>query len=223
MYVESQDYKSEVLEYAVNQCIDKLLPSSSEDALSVILYQSNEVVWRVATEIYTKSGHQIDFVFIRDVLNLRIEPLRKKIAEEERIRVEQERIKKEKEAEEEKFRKQREEEEQKRLQEYEEVNQELSTCEIFEKTKSIIVEQLEVEPDRVTPEANVILDLGADDLDAVELIMALEGEFDIEIPDDNLLVKVKWFDSTCSGSSTLKPFSVQDILDLLFQQMQLEY
>ena len=78
MSVEECDYKLEILEYAVNQCIDWLLPSSSEDALSVILYQSNEVVWRVATEIYTKSGHQIDFVFIRGILNLRVEPLRKK-------------------------------------------------------------------------------------------------------------------------------------------------
>ena len=103
MSVESQDYKSEVLEYAVNQCIDRLLPSSGEDALSVILYQSNKVVWRVATEIYTKSGHQVDFVFIRDVLHLRIEPLQERIAEEEIIRrereAEQARIRREREAE----------------------------------------------------------------------------------------------------------------------------
>ena len=88
MSVESQDYKFEVLEYAVNKCIDRLLPDNSQSALSVILYQSNEIVWRVATEIYTKSGHQLDFVFIRDILNLRIEPLQEKIAEEERIKAE---------------------------------------------------------------------------------------------------------------------------------------
>ena len=91
MSVEERDYKLEVLEYAVNQCIDRLLPSSSEDALSVILYQSNEVVWRVATEIYTKSGYQIDFSYISNLLDVRIEPLRKE-AEEARIRAEQERI-----------------------------------------------------------------------------------------------------------------------------------
>ena len=86
MTVESEDYKLDILEYAVNQCINRLFPKSCEDALSVILYQSNEVVWRVATDIYTKSGYQIDFLFIRDILNLRIEPLRNKIAEEEKIR-----------------------------------------------------------------------------------------------------------------------------------------
>ena len=98
MSVEEQDYKFEVLEYAVNQCIDRLLPSSSEDALGVILYQSNEVVWRVATEIYTKSGHQVDFVFVRDIMNLRVEPLRKKITEEKIFKEKQARIRAELEA-----------------------------------------------------------------------------------------------------------------------------
>jgi acyl carrier protein len=104
MPVESEDYKLEVLEYAVNQCIDRLLPESNKDALSIILYKSNEVVWKVATEIYTKSGYQIDFVFIRDILNLKVEPLHRKIAEKEKIRKEQERITKAKEADEAKIR-----------------------------------------------------------------------------------------------------------------------
>ena len=56
--------------------------------------------------------------------------------------------------------------------------------EIFEKVKNIVVEQLEVEADRVTPEASFANDLGADSLDTVELVMALEEEFDIEIPDE---------------------------------------
>jgi len=53
----------------------------------------------------------------------------------------------------------------------------------FEKVKKIIVEQLGVEEDEVTMESSFIDDLGADSLDIVELIMALEEEFDIEIPD----------------------------------------
>ena len=56
--------------------------------------------------------------------------------------------------------------------------------EIFEKVKKIVVEQLEVEPEAVTPEANFANDLNADSLDTVELVMALEEEFDIEIPDE---------------------------------------
>jgi acyl carrier protein len=53
----------------------------------------------------------------------------------------------------------------------------------FEKVKEIVVEQLGVEEDEVTLEASFIDDLGADSLDIVELIMALEEEFDLEIPD----------------------------------------
>ena len=56
--------------------------------------------------------------------------------------------------------------------------------EIFEKVKEIVVEQLEVEPKDVTPEANFATDLNADSLDTVELVMALEEEFEIEIPDE---------------------------------------
>ncbi len=54
---------------------------------------------------------------------------------------------------------------------------------IFEKVRKIIVEQLGVEEDDVAMESSFIDDLGADSLDIVELIMALEEEFDIEIPD----------------------------------------
>ena len=59
----------------------------------------------------------------------------------------------------------------------------MSSEEIFEKVKSIIVEQLGVTETSVTMEASYIDDLGADSLDIVELVMALEEEFDIEIPD----------------------------------------
>ncbi|VAX35155.1 Acyl carrier protein [hydrothermal vent metagenome] len=54
-----------------------------------------------------------------------------------------------------------------------------------EKIKSIIAEQLGVKIEEVTPEASFIDDLGADSLDTVELIMALEEEFGVEIPDED--------------------------------------
>ena len=57
--------------------------------------------------------------------------------------------------------------------------------EIFEKVKKIIVEQLGVAETSVTMEASFKDDLGADSLDIVELIMALEEEFDMEIPDED--------------------------------------
>ena len=57
--------------------------------------------------------------------------------------------------------------------------------EIFEKVKGVIVEQLDVAEGNITMKASFIDDLGADSLDIVELIMALEEEFDIEIPDSD--------------------------------------
>ena len=60
----------------------------------------------------------------------------------------------------------------------------MSVENVQERVKNIIVEQLGVEADQVKPEAQFVNDLGADTLDTVELIMALEEEFDIEIPDE---------------------------------------
>jgi acyl carrier protein len=54
-----------------------------------------------------------------------------------------------------------------------------------EKIIEMIAEQLSVDEEKVTPEASFVDDLGADSLDTVELVMALEEEFDIEIPDED--------------------------------------
>jgi acyl carrier protein len=62
---------------------------------------------------------------------------------------------------------------------------EASVSEIEAKVKKIIVEQLDVEESSVAPDAKFIEDLGADSLDTVELVMALEEEFGIEIPDED--------------------------------------
>lgn len=55
----------------------------------------------------------------------------------------------------------------------------------FEKVKGVVVAQLGVAEDEVTPDAKFVEDLGADSLDVVELVMRLEDEFDIEIPEDD--------------------------------------
>jgi len=56
---------------------------------------------------------------------------------------------------------------------------------IGDRVKKIVVDHLGVEPDKVTDEKSFIDDLGADSLDTVELVMALEEEFEIEIPDED--------------------------------------
>lgn len=57
---------------------------------------------------------------------------------------------------------------------------------VFNEVAEILVDQLDVEKDKVTMEASIIDDLGADSLDVVDLIMSLEEEFGIEIPDDQV-------------------------------------
>jgi acyl carrier protein len=58
------------------------------------------------------------------------------------------------------------------------------SADVLDKVKAVISDKLEVEASKITPEANFTDDLGADSLDVVELVMALEEEFDIEIPDE---------------------------------------
>lgn len=62
---------------------------------------------------------------------------------------------------------------------------EVTNMALSPKIKDIIVEQLGVDPEKVKIEASFIDDLGADSLDIVELVMAMEEEFDIEIPDED--------------------------------------
>lgn len=57
---------------------------------------------------------------------------------------------------------------------------------IFEKVKEILVDQLDVDKDAVTMESAISDDLGADSLDVVDMVMSLEEEFDVEIPDEEI-------------------------------------
>lgn len=79
----------------------------------------------------------------------------------------------------------------------------MGTEEIFEKVKNVIVEQLGVSEEAVTNEATFLDDLGADSLDIVELIMALEEAFDIEIPDEEVE----------------KAITVKDVVDYISEQI----
>ncbi|UKI51262.1 MAG: acyl carrier protein [Clostridium sp.] len=56
----------------------------------------------------------------------------------------------------------------------------------FDKVKQIIINELKVDADKITPDTNLKDDLGADSLDAVEIVMALEDEFNISIPDEEI-------------------------------------
>ncbi|MDD3692869.1 MAG: acyl carrier protein [Oscillospiraceae bacterium] len=57
---------------------------------------------------------------------------------------------------------------------------------VLEKVKAILAGQFDVEEDAITPETNIADDLGADSLDVVDMLMSLEDEFDVEIPDEEI-------------------------------------
>lgn len=57
---------------------------------------------------------------------------------------------------------------------------------VFEKVRDIICDQLDVEEDKVTMDSDIVDELGADSLDIVDLVMSLEEEFEVEIPDDEI-------------------------------------
>lgn len=57
---------------------------------------------------------------------------------------------------------------------------------VFEKVRAILCDQLDVDEDKVTMDSSITEDLGADSLDLVDLVMSLEEEFDVEIPDDQV-------------------------------------
>ena len=57
---------------------------------------------------------------------------------------------------------------------------------VFEKIKTILADQLDVDEDSITMETDIAADLGADSLDVVELIMSIEDEFEVEVPDEKI-------------------------------------
>ncbi|MDY3869365.1 MAG: acyl carrier protein [Pyramidobacter sp.] len=61
----------------------------------------------------------------------------------------------------------------------------MNKADVLARLKEIIIDRLDVEEDQINPEASFVEDLGADSLDIVELIMGIEEEFDIEIPDED--------------------------------------
>lgn len=219
MAIENQSCQFDILEYAVNKCLDKLLPCINEDALSTIANQRNDLVWRIATEIYQESGHQIDFASINNILDLRSNLLENQIAEEQRDKAdlearrlfkkaEKERLREEQEiastkakaklevqkveqiAKQKELDRERKEKELKKLQAFKQANPEINKrdedFDIFIRIRNTIADQLEIDQKIIKFNSYIMKDLGADELDILEIVMAIEEEFDIEISDDDI-------------------------------------
>ena len=260
MTVENQNYQSNILEYAVNNCLDKLLPEGNEDALSVITNQSNELVWRIATEIHKESGHQIDFASIENILDRKSNLLENNIIEEQRAKAnlkairlfkkaEKKRIRKEKEIADAKARekleaerleqivkqkkldKERKEKEYKRLLGFKQVNIKINdnyeSFDVFIRISNIIADFLQIDRETIKFNTYIMKDLGADELENLEIVMAIEEEFDIEISDDDIPSYKYENTSPCSSSrfitlissySSYEDWNIEKIFYLVVQK-----
>jgi acyl carrier protein len=183
MNTVKDNYELHILSKAINNCIDQTLPVEANKALHLILYQNDDLVWEISTSIFRISGHKVDFSLVRDIANSRIESLKILVTKEEedeaKCRAKEEAIK-------------IEEAHQKVINKAEEEELQQSALKVFGKLKKIIAEKLEVEVHRVILDSDIMKDLGADELDAVELAMAIEEEFDIEeIPYDISLCNIR--------------------------------
>jgi len=146
-------YELHILKTVINNHLDRTLPSDANQALHLIQYQIDNLVWSIATSIYRQSGYKVNFSLVRDLADFRIESL--KILAIQQAEAE--------------ARRKAEEEARRKAQK--------------EKVKEIVAECLEVEIENIKMET-CIFDLCSDKLDNMELMFALEEEFDIEIYDE---------------------------------------
>lgn len=240
MNTASTNYELYILKTAVNNHLDRTLPSDANQALYLIQYQIDNLVWNIATSIYSQSGHKADLSLIRDLANARIESLEllaTKQAEEARLKAEiearrkkeeevkqAEEARREKEAEErikaEKERKQWiQEQRQKKEREFTNTGKTYQSNginqELFEIIKGITVDQLEVDAKLVTLEASFAEDLYTDSLDMEELIMAVEEEFNIESLEHDFIKYRPLFSSAQEDEFVYSYVTVEDLVRLV--------
>jgi acyl carrier protein len=182
----NRDYELNILKMAINKELDKT-DIFTEKNLSFLESNIDQIVWDTATKIYNQSGHRVELSMIRDLVITRINSVKQIIHDQnqQKRQIEQNlkiAIKKAQSV-----------AENSNLEQ--EIIHVLDVCEgnkdkalIFLRVRKVIIEQLDVEKDMVTWSSHISDDLGADELDTIELAMELEEEFDAEldIPEDML-------------------------------------
>ena len=215
-----------------NKYLDETI-SATEESLKALEANRDKVVWELATRIYSQSGHKVELCTLRDVVNSRIEVVKYQLAaEKERMAEEARRAAEEKAAEKERMAEQvRRVTEEKAAEEASlrdeitsimgELGIEESQAKIFVKVRKIVTEQLEVDESEVTLDNHISNDLNADELDIVELAMALEEEFDIEIPEDLLGAVKKWLPtySNSFGDSVPVACTVRELFSFVHKEV----
>lgn len=180
MTTDDGAYELDILKKVISTYFDETVPVK-EEGLDYLVSKRDEIVWKIATKIYSQSGHKVEFSVVRDVVNSRIEALNMHIVTERAATYEHLQSQKVEEAQQSA---EAENRRQSRLVELarklDEFGRDKSMCDLFLKVQDIVSEQLGINLDEVTLSRHLSYDLGADELNTVELAMALE-EFDIEI------------------------------------------
>lgn len=185
-----KSYELKILKMIANKYLDESI-SMTEESLNTLLVNRDQIVWDLATKIYSQSGHKVELSIVRDIVNSRIEALKYDLAAEKKRREEQARRLAELEA-------QKAAEEARRLTEQKahlrsEIENLLKEFEgdeikaqVFVKVRNIISDELEVDVNKISLNSHLSKDLdpNVDIDDLMGLIMTLEEEFDIEIADN---------------------------------------
>ncbi len=180
-------YELKVLKIIINKYLDETVSDTSE-GLQSLEVNCDQIVWELATKIYSQSGHKVEFSIVRDVIDSRIRTIEAElevvhqVVEENAHRVAEEKVRRAAEvarwtaAEEARLRDQM-------TPVLERLGGDEAKVKVFVKVRAIVSEQLGVGESAVDLGSR-FYELGADSLNAVALMMALEEEFDIEIPDE---------------------------------------
>jgi acyl carrier protein len=202
-----KNYEAKMLKMVVNEYLNQTTFPTKE-SIKALEYNPAGAVWELATKIYKESGHKVELCIVRNIVDHRITNLKyqlEKLEIEKKARAErQSELARKARAEAERLaefaRKARAEAEKKaelerqaRAKAEREAladilqkigGDDVGRAKVFVKLRKIISEQLSVNESAVTLKSHLSTDLGADNTDAYELVMALEEEFDIEIPDE---------------------------------------
>lgn len=202
-------YELQIIKKAIANHLDRILPSDANQALYLIQYQIDDLVWNISTSIYQRSGCKVDFSLVRDLANTRIESLKmlvvrqaeevkQKALEEEARKIEKARLKAEAEA------RRKAEEEARKTEEalQKEINKAKNngtywqkrkaglissdikvddfTKEVFFKIREVIAEELKMHPEEITMDSDLEY-LGADGCNLYKIALEIEAQFDIEL------------------------------------------
>lgn len=229
MKEDEKAYEMFILTKVINTYLDKNI-SFTEEGLNVLVAECDDMVWNIATSIYGQSGHKVELHIIRDVINSRIEALKKYIATQKVEAYQRLKIQQAEEAERLKIQQAEEAEqaaeEQKELDELskklEDSGRDKNMSYLFLEVRRIVSEQLTVDLDAVSLDQHISDDLGADELDTLELSFALENKFQIEIP-DSILGSIKKNPPSYSynslGDSEPLACTVGELLDFIYKSL----